>query len=136
MITNGIKKLRKWFIDSDENEELYTPKDAKGEWILQYQNTTIGYLSVAEGVWSFKYDEGFKKSENFQSLIDFPSVDKVYKASHLWPFFSHRIPGLGQPNVQEIVKNENIDKHNEVDLLKRFGSQTITNPFKLKQLGY
>lgn len=47
--------------------------------------------------------------------------DKTYKSEELWPFFRIRIPGLEQPSVQEILERENIDKNDEVELLKRFG---------------
>ena len=33
--------------------------------------------------------------------------------------------------VQEIIKKRNIDSHNEVELLKIFGVNTLTNPFNL-----
>jgi len=41
------------------------------------------------------------------------------------------LPGLKQPAIQEILKNEEIDKGNEIALLKRFGRKTITNPYEL-----
>ncbi len=49
----------------------------------------------------------------------------------LWPFFVIRIPGLGQPAVQRVIREENIDPSNEAQLLKRFGKTTIANPFTL-----
>ena len=49
----------------------------------------------------------------------------------LWPFFVIRIPSLGQPAVQRVIREENLDPSNEVQLLKRFGKTTIANPFTL-----
>jgi len=51
----------------------------------------------------------------------------------LWPFFGIRIPGLKQPAIQEILRNENIETDNDVELLKRFGQKTISNPYELHQ---
>ena len=63
--------------------------------------------------------------------MDFPDVNKTYRYEELPPFFVQRIPGLGQPKVQKIILEEKIDAHNEVELLKRFGKLSISNPFQL-----
>ncbi|KAK6033622.1 hypothetical protein OSTOST_00220 [Ostertagia ostertagi] len=42
-----------------------------------------------------------------------------------------RIPGLKQPAIQEILKREKIDSGNDIELLKRFGQKTISNPYEL-----
>lgn len=129
MLRKIINKLWK----TDEQEHLTVPVSAKGVFMLYYQDLPIGMLSVNEGKWTFVYSEDFKKQDSVRKLIDFPQVDKVYTSENLWPFFAHRIPGLGQPKVQEIIKKENIDSDNEVDLLRRFGKRSITNPFELAE---
>jgi HipA-like protein len=126
-----IKKVFSWLFNSEEQEELITPTDAKEEFILKYKDVIIGYLRVKEGSWTFQYSDEFKTQENLNVLVDFPDTGRVYEALHLWPFFAHRIPGLGQPQVQEIIEKEKLNKKSEVDLLKRFGQHTITNPFEL-----
>jgi len=61
----------------------------------------------------------------------FPDVHKTYETSELWPFFKMRVPSLKQPSIRAIVGRERIDEHNQVELLRRFGRRTITNPFEL-----
>ena len=129
MLRKIINKLWK----TDEQEDLTVPALAKGIFMLYYQDLPIGKLSVSEGKWVFMYSEDFKKQDTVRKLIDFPQADKIYISENLWPFFAHRIPGLGQPKVQEIIKKENIDSDNEVDLLRRFGKHSITNPFELSE---
>jgi hypothetical protein len=56
----------------------------------------------------------------------------VYTKDELWPFFIIRIPSLKQPKVQKIISKEEIDSTSQVELLKRFGEKSISNPFQLK----
>ncbi len=128
-IYSQIKNLWK----TEEHEDIITPMDAKAEFVLHHKQLNIGKLFVKDGVWTFEYTDDFRNSL-YQKLIDFPDVNKTYHSNHLWPFFSYRIPGLAQPQVQKILKDENIDKHNEVDLLVRFGKHTIANPFQLSAI--
>lgn len=67
----------------------------------------------------------------YNHIAGFSNLNKVYKNETLWPFFRIRIPGLKQPAVKEILKKENINETNELELLKRFGHKTISNPYEL-----
>ena len=42
-----------------------------------------------------------------------------------------RVPSLKQPLIREIVRVEGLDSRDEVQLLRRFGRKTISNPFEL-----
>jgi HipA-like protein len=128
-----LRKLVKWFNEGSEEPLHEAPKDAIGKWGLMFESILIGELSVSNGEWIFEYSNSYKQRDDLNLLIDFPDKKKIYKSKHLWPFFAHRIPGLGQPKVQKIIQKEHLDK-NEVDLLKRFGRWSITNPFELKTL--
>ena len=125
--------LSKLFKNEEQPEglELTTPKDAKAHFVLKYKDLPIGYLNHANGKWEFFYSDEFKRQHKIDVLVDFPEKDYKYEDSYLWPFFAHRIPGLGQPKIQEIIKHENLNANNEIDLLRRFGQKTITNPFEL-----
>ncbi|MCE9538743.1 MAG: HipA N-terminal domain-containing protein [Bacteroidetes bacterium] len=124
---NWLSKLFK----NEEQPELSTPKNAHAAFILKHKKLTIGYLNHSNGIWEFKYSDEFKKQNRIDVLIDFPKKELKYEESYLWPFFSHRIPGLGQPKIQEIIKHEHLNPNNEIDLLRRFGQRSITNPFEL-----
>lgn len=123
--------LSKYFKDEEQPEELTTPKDAHADFVLMFKDLTIGYLNYDNGKWVFQYSEEFKNQNKIDVLVDFPNKDQKYEEAFLWPFFAHRIPGLGQPQVQEIIKHENINPRNQIDLLRRFGQKAITNPFEL-----
>ncbi len=120
-----IKNIFKLFKSEEELEDLFTPKDVEVSFALTYRNLQIGFLSLKAGEWTFQYSEGFKKQDRIKPLLDFPNVNKIYISEELYPFFTQRIPGAGQ----SIRKAEKLD---EVGLLKKFGKQTISNPFLLQ----
>lgn len=122
--------LNKWW-KAEGQDQIETPVDEKAQFVLFYKKLPIGKLSLFNGVWSFEYTEEFKAQNQILPLIDFPNLELVYQSNQLWPFFSYRIPGLNQPSVMEIIQKRNIDKHNEVELLKQFGQLSIYNPYRL-----
>ena len=130
IMPNIISKLKNLW-KADGQEELATPKEGKAAFRLMYEDLEIGLLTLSEGIWRFAYSEDFKAQSRLKPLVDFPDVNKTYRYEELPPFFVQRIPGLGQPKVQKIILEEKIDAHNEVELLKRFGKLSISNPFQL-----
>jgi|SRR5690606_631841 len=100
---------------------------------LHLEDVLVGELTFSDNIWYFKYsDEFINKSDDFNLIVGFPDLNKVYSSHELWPFFKIRIPGLKQPRVKEILKEENIDSNNDVKLLERFGKRTISNPYELE----
>jgi HipA-like protein len=127
-----LDKLLKYFKKHSEgHEDLETPKDVQAKFILSYENLEIGTLEISDGIWKFYYSEDFKEQDKIRPIAQFQDKYKVYTAKELWPFFSIRIPGLSQPKVKDIIEKENIDRFNEVELLKRFGKKSISNPYDL-----
>ena len=129
-----IRKFINWFSKSDDGIEMQVqlPKDEEAKFILKVDNIHIGTLYCEKAEWYFQYTDDFKKhSEEYNRIVGFPDLDRVYKSDSLWPFFQIRIPGLKQPAIQEIIAKEKIDQANEVALLKRFGEKTISNPYEL-----
>lgn len=126
------KKLFKYLNQHSEgHEDLETPSDIKAGFELKYKSLTVGYLELNDGVWKFSYSDEFKEQDELRPIVQFPETNKVYENEELWPFFTIRIPGLNQPEIENILESENIDRTNEVELLKRFGQKTISNPYEL-----
>lgn len=129
-----LQKLKYWFFKDEDNFDVQVqlPENEDAKFLLKVDNISIGFLYCNNGDWFFKYTDDFKKhSGEYNHIIGFSNLDKTYKSDTLWPFFQARIPGLKQPAIQEILKNEKIDKENEAALLKRFGEKTISNPYEL-----
>lgn len=127
--------MSRFFKSEEQPVELSTPRDLKVVFELRYKDLVVGHLILDDGNWQFFYSEEFKHQSKITPILDFPDTNKSYKATDLWPFFAHRIPGLGQPQVQEIIKNESLNPTNSAELLKRFGQKSITNPFELSLAG-
>lgn len=130
----AIKKLFKnGYIDQEVDVEKYVNVSSpKTQFTLTVDGIRMGNLLYDNGVWYFSYTNEFKNHlDEYNLIIGFPDVNKIYKSEVLWPFFQIRIPGLKQPAVKEILKEENIDEHDEVRLLKYFGKKTIANPYEL-----
>lgn len=129
-----LRKFINWFSKSDDelDMEVQLPKDEAAKFILMVDDIRIGTLYCEKGQWYFKYTDDFKShSDVYTRITGFPDLNRTYKSDILWPFFQIRIPGLKQPAIRKILEKENIDKANEVALLKRFGQKTITNPYEL-----
>lgn len=121
----------KLFQNEEQPLQPATPRHVHAVFKLKYEDLSIGQLTYDDGKWMFEYSSEFRHQKEVQPLVDFPNPDKRYENNYLWPFFAHRIPGLGQPEVQRIIEKESLNPKNEVDLLKRFGKRSITNPFEL-----
>jgi len=127
-----IKKIINKIWKSEGQENIATPIDEKARFILIYKGFNIGYLTLEGGLWQFRYSDEYRKKQIVLPIIDFPNVMEQYETKNLWPFFSYRIPGLNQPAVKNIIKKEEIDETNEVELLKKFGKYAIYNPYELE----
>lgn len=120
---------------AEGQEAVTTPKDVSVIFRLTYQDLAIGNLTLERGEWEFAYTPEFQAQSSVQPLVGFPDVNKRYRSETLWPFFMTRIPSADQPQVQAAVKGEGLDVSSDVQLLKRFGTRTISNPFILVETG-
>ncbi|MBK6483069.1 MAG: HipA N-terminal domain-containing protein [Chitinophagales bacterium] len=126
-----IRKLINKIWKGEGQEDINTPVNENASFVLMYKDLPIGSLEIKNGVWKFTYTKEFQMQKDISPLIDFPDTNLEYESNQLWPFFSYRIPGLNQPSVQDIMKQDDIDKNNEVALLKKFGKFSIYNPYML-----
>lgn len=115
----------------EDHEGIKTPTHEEGTFVLEYAGLVIGYLTLQAGKWTFQYTPAFIAQTDVQPLVDFPDPNKTYRSSELWPFFMARIPSVAQPEVLQTIKAEGLDEHSAVQLLRRFGRTTISNPFVL-----
>lgn len=129
-----IEKLKKMFWKVDGMEFNDNPASSNGTFHLIYGKQIIGMLSYENNKWTFKYSDDFKKNQIINPIIDFPDPDKVYTNDQLWPFFASRIPSLNQSFQFKKIHKANIQRDDSVGLLRLFGNETITNPFRLLAL--
>jgi len=128
----AIKKIfeaaREWL---GMRKPVHALPGSQAKFTLMYGEIVIGTLTVDGGPWRFTYSDEFKKDGSLRPLIEFPDPSQTYESEELWQFFASRIPSTEQPEVEAILKRENIAEDDAVGLLRRFGTRTINNPFQL-----
>jgi HipA-like protein len=127
-----FKKIAKILWHSEGMENRVVPDDIQFRFVLSYSKLVIGYLSVDQGKWTFEYTEDFKKQGEILPLSNFPNKGIVYSSEELWPFFASRIPSAAQLEQKAHIPFSEIQERNEVNLLRKYGQRTITNPFVLQ----
>jgi HipA-like protein len=115
----------------DLGPETRAPEGVTAQFDLRYHDMLVGNLRAEDGWWNFSYSDEFRQSDSLRPLIEFPDVAKTYRSRRLWPFFLMRIPSMKQAAIQDVVEHEAIDVDDEIQLLKRFGKRTVSNPFEL-----
>lgn len=128
-----MKSLINRIYNKSSKDEFELNMENETQFNLKIDNILIGILYTKDKYWFFEYSEEFKNNKDkYYRMVGFSDLDKIYKSDVLWPFFKIRIPGLKQPLIIEILKKENINSDDEVELLKRFGKEVISNPYKLE----
>lgn len=127
-----IEFIRNLFSKSDDNLDSFVEQNSDVGFVLKVDILTIGTLKFSNGFWFFQYSDAFRNQKEYNRLVGFSDLNKVYESEVLWPFFKIRIPGLKQPMVKEIIEAEKINKNDEASLLKRFGKHNISNPYILE----
>lgn len=127
-----LKKIAKALWHTEGMENRMTPDDMQVQFVLSYSKLVIGNLSVSKGKWNFEYSDDFKKQGEILPLSNFPNKELVYSSEELWPFFASRIPSVAQLESKEKITLNELSDRNEVNLLRKYGHRTITNPFVLQ----
>tara|TARA_R110001592_G_scaffold3347_1_gene18652 strand:+ start:6940 stop:7344 length:405 start_codon:yes stop_codon:yes gene_type:complete len=129
----AIKKITDYLkSNSHKDLKVTTDQNQEVEFKLYLPEIEVGKLSFKEGKWFFSYSDEFKKSGSYLPIADFPSLEKSYSNESLWPFFLSRIPSLSRSRIKNTVEKEAIDRTDLLEMLDRFGKQTITNPYLLE----
>lgn len=113
-------------------QDLHIAPTVQAKFLLTYNGLLIGTLTATEGVWKFDYSDDFRRNNTLRPLVEFPDTNRAYENKNLWQFFASRIPSPEQAEVETILQQENIGEDDAVNLLRRFGRRTITNPFQLE----
>jgi HipA-like protein len=127
-----IKKIKKYLLPAGQRRIKTQQRDEQAEFSLLFDDMEVGRLIFDGTKWIFKYSDDFKKDQPIKPLANFPDLSKTYESESLWPFFSSRIPSLSRKSIVKRIKKNNIDSSDMIALLKLFGANSITNPFRLE----
>lgn len=126
-----LKKIANALWHTEGMANRLTPDNLNTQFILSYNGLKIGILSINNSEWVFEYSEEFKNQGEVLPLSNFPNKNMIYKSKELWPFFASRIPTAAQLERKAAISHKKVER-NEVNLLRKYGRRTITNPFVLQ----
>lgn len=89
---------------------------------------TVGHLMFDGGMWTFQYDDDYKRRPDLRPIEGFDDTQKVYRSSVLFPFFAVRIPDADRDDVQRELKKARVRNPDPVDLLRLFGRRVVSSP--------
>lgn len=86
----------------------------------------VGELTK-NGRYEFRYytdhlEKAYKKG--FTTFVAFPKEDEIYINDTLFAVFSSRLPDRKRRNIDEILKQYNLEYYDEFELLKKTGGRT------------
>jgi HipA-like protein len=104
-----------------------------GQFVLHYHpapqsSVTVGHLSFDGKVWTFTYDDEYKRRPDLRPIEGFDDLDRVYQSSELFPFFAVRIPDVDRHDVKQTLEEYQLRNPDSVDLLRIFGRRVVSSP--------
>lgn len=92
------------------------------------RNFVIGTVT-RNGHYEFRYGMDCKEAQQagFTPLVAFPSYEKEYCDTELFPTFACRLPDRRRPDIHRILQKYGLDKYDEFELLKRSGAKLPTD---------
>jgi HipA-like protein len=123
----NIKQFTTKLFWSEGHDDVIMSSADSATFCVNLNKLLVGTLEYYDSKWHFSYSDQFKSQNKISPLTNFPSKDKEYVSEELWPFFSSRIPS----NAQLQISDDKREKESIVDLLKKHGKKTITNPYEL-----
>lgn len=108
------------------------PPESRLSFRVLLNDLEVGELERDGGEWVFRYSGMFRAQDVVKPIVDFPHVEREYRAAELWPFFLLRIPSPTQPEVQRRFRNSPVRGLDEGMLLREFGRWAVANPFELR----
>jgi HipA-like protein len=121
-----FKKVFARLFWSESQHDVVLASDDDATFNVNLGKLLIGTLMYTDGLWYFNYSDEFKIQNRIAPLANFPSKEKEYVSSELWPFFTSRIPSNAQLQLEKEAPTEDL-----VSLLIKFGRKTVANPYEL-----
>jgi len=96
----------------------------------------IGKLTFDGTQYQFVYTQGAAMAQlkcEFQPLLAFPELNKVYQSIHLFPLFSNRLIQPSRPDYKNYIKWLNIPEGDDdpIAILARSGGRKVTDNFEV-----
>lgn len=136
MLADRFRTYVRQLLRSPHEEAMTCTDDTReGAFRLLLGDLHVGTLERRDHAWRFGYTDAFRARTDLRPIANFPDVERTYESETLWPFFALRIPNVDSEAVRRVAEHDRVDVTSEVDLLRRFGRETISNPFALVPVG-
>ncbi|MBA3887741.1 MAG: HipA N-terminal domain-containing protein [Acidobacteria bacterium] len=89
---------------------------------------SVGYLEFDGRMWTFVYDEAYKRRSDLRPIEGFDELGRVYRSTVLFPFFAVRIPDADREDVKRRLAQEQVRDPEPTDLLRLFGRRVVSSP--------
>jgi len=112
---------------------LLRPGHKPAKFVLRYlppagPSVTVGHLEFDTQMWTFRYDDEYKKRSDLRPIEGFDDLARVYRSSVLFPFFAVRIPDVDREDVKRKLREEHVRHSEPTDLLRIFGRRVASSP--------
>lgn len=109
------------------------PSQRAARFVLRYlpaaaPDVTVGHLEFDGRMWTFRYDDEYKRRRDLRPIEGFDNVEKVYRSSVLFPFFAVRIPDVDREDVRRKLEEDCVRDPEPADLLRIFGRRVVSSP--------
>lgn len=103
---------------------------------IKWNDIIIGNLyKDEEENFVFKYNfEGLDeaKKQGYLNMIGFDESNQEYKSKKLFSFFVSRIPLRTRRDIEKILKRLNLEKYDEIEILKKTSGKLMTDQFEIE----
>jgi len=106
-------------------------------WSKNGEEFILGVLEKENEEYVFKLDETGLKSAVRKGCVGIGNFDLMrleYRSKELFPFFQNRIPSRNNINIQEILKEFNMNEYDEMQLLKYTEAEKATDNYYMKEV--
>ena len=104
---------------------------------LKWKDKTLGILEKIKDEYVFKIDEEELKEAIKNGCMGIGNLDLLqteYRSNELFTFFKNRIPDRTNLNIKEILKEFNMEKYDEMELLKNTSAQLETDNYFVEEM--
>ena len=116
---------RRAHVGQGEEIRLFLP-------LTEDRKLLVGRLTQDGDDFVFEYSDEFAKG-TFPLLPDFPRREvRQYRSHVLWPFFLVRLPPVDRPDVQQEIRERNLEPDDKLQLLGSLGRRAISSPYELE----
>lgn len=103
---------------------------------IEKNNFLLGFLDFKDSKYYFEInEEGLKDAikHGCFGIGEFNLLEKVYTSEILFPFFKRRIPHRENVAIDDILKEYNIEKYDEMELLRKTKGELDTDRYYLEE---